>query len=66
MMGALKAQVKSLQELVRKQETLLEQHGRKLVQIKSRANRACAALELPLDSKKQQEKKAKKVAEQEE
>ena len=61
----LKAQVKSLQELIRKQETQLEQHNGKLVQIKSRADCACAALELPLDSKKQRGKK-KKVADQEE
>ena len=63
---SLKAQVKSLQELVQKQEAQLEQHGGKLVQIESRADRTCAALELPLDSKKQRGRKAKKVADQEE
>ena len=63
---SLKAQVKSLQELVQKQEAQLEQHGGKLVQIESRADRACAALKLPLDSKKQRGRKAKKVGDQEE
>ena len=62
---SLKTQVKSLQDVIRKQEAQLEQHGGKLVQIESRADRACAALDLPLDSKKQRGKK-KKVAEQEE
>ena len=62
---SLKAQVKSLQELVRNQETMLEQHGGKLVQIESRADCACATLELPLDSKSQRRKRAKKVADQE-
>ena len=62
---SLKTQVKSLQELIWKQEAQLEQHSGKLVQIESRADHACAALELPLDSKKQRGKK-KKVADQEE
>ena len=55
----LKAQVKYLQELVRKQEAQLEQHGGRLVQIESCADCACAALELCLDSKKQRGKKKK-------
>ena len=45
---ALKTQVKSLQDIVKKQEQLLDQHTGKLTQVESRADRACAALELPL------------------
>ena len=52
----LKAQVQSLQEVVKKQTQLLDQHTGKLVQVESRADRACAALELPLDNKKQRGK----------
>ena len=62
----LKAQVQSLQELVKKQSQLLDQHSGKLVQVESRADRACAALELPLDSKKQRGKgKGKAKADEE-
>ena len=59
---SLKVQIKSLQELVRKQETMLEHHRGKLEQIESRADLACATLELPLDSKNQHGKKAEKAA----
>ena len=51
--------------MVRKQEAQLEQYGGKFVQIESHADRSCAALELPLDSKKQRGKK-KKAADWEE
>ena len=49
---SLKAQVKSLQELVRKQEAQFEKklHGGKLVQIESRVDFACTALELPQEA----------------
>ena len=60
------AQVQSLQELIKKQSQLLDQHMRKLIQVESRADRACAALELPLDSKKQRGKgKAKAKVDEE-
>ena len=39
----LKSQVKALQELVKKQTQLLDQHTGKLTQVESRADRACAA-----------------------
>ena len=56
---SLKAQVKSLHEVVRKLEAQLDRHSGKLVQIESRADLACAALEMHLDSKKQRGKKKK-------
>ena len=62
----LKAQVQSLQDVVKKQTQLLDQHTGKLVQVESQADRACAALEIPLDSKKQRGKgKAKAKADEE-
>ena len=60
----LKSQVKLLQDIVKKQEQLLDQHTGKLTQVESRADRACAALDLPLD-KKRGKGKAKKGAEEE-
>ena len=61
---SLKSQVKLLQDTVKKQEHLLDQHSGKLTQVESQANRACAALDLPLD-KKRGKGKSKKVAEEE-
>ena len=61
---ALKSQVKVLQDMVKKQEQLLDQHTGKLTQVESRADRACAALDLPLD-KKRGKGKGKKAAEEE-
>ena len=61
---SLKSQVKLLQETVKKQEHLLDQHSGKLTQVESCANRSCPALDLPLD-KKRGKGKSKKVAEEE-
>ena len=49
---SLKAQVKSLQEVVKKQEQLLDQHRGKFTQVESRPDIACVALDLLLDKKR--------------
>ena len=62
--GALKEQIKVLQETVKKQEGLLNQLSGKVSQVESRAGRACSALNLPADGKKWNAKK--KVGEEKE
>ena len=62
---ALKTQVRSLQDVVKKQEQLLDQHTGKLTQVESRADRACAALDLPLDKKRGKGKGGKKAGDEE-
>lgn len=54
---SLKEQVKSLQDTVRKLETTLSQHSGKISQVESRADKACAALDISTDGKKRNKKK---------
>ena len=60
----LKGQVRVKQETVKKHEALPSQHSGKISQVESRADRACSALNLPVDYKKQNIKK--KVGEEKE
>ena len=53
----LKDQVKVLQDTVKKQEALLNQHTGKLLQVESRADKACAALDTTGPGKKRGGKK---------